>query len=166
MAAALFLAAFFGARQAAVAAIPDLAGLYAAVGLPVNLDGLAIEDVGAERTPTFAGFKLKVHATVRNIGKSEGAAMPPLAAVLLDDRRTPSGTYGFDPPAAPSGRARRSRSDGIRQRAASRRRRWSCGSAGAGRRSPSLARPSRRRRERGGTEASGHFFRRRRSRHA
>ena len=97
MAAALFLAAFFGARQAAVAAIPDLAGLYAAVGLPVNLDGLAIEDVEAERAPTFAGFKLKVHATIRNIGKSE-EEIPPLAAVLLEGSSTPSGAYGFDPP--------------------------------------------------------------------
>jgi hypothetical protein len=97
MAAALFLTAFFGAREAAVAALPDLAGLYAAVGLPVNLDGLAIENVGAERTPTFAGFKLKVHATVRNIGKAK-QEIPQLATVLLSDSLTPSGTYGFDPP--------------------------------------------------------------------
>ena len=48
MAALLFLVAFFGAREAAVAALPDLAGLYRAIGLPVNLDGFAIEAVGAD----------------------------------------------------------------------------------------------------------------------
>ena len=110
MAAALFLAAFFGARQAAVAALPDLAGLYAAVGLPVNLDGLAIEAIGAERTPTFAGFKLKVHATVRNIGKSE-EAIPPLAAysstAIRSHRRA---RMALILPIAPSDRVKSARS--------------------------------------------------------
>jgi len=98
VASLFFLAAFFGGRQAAVAALPDLAGLYAAIGLPVNLEGFAIEDVGAERTPTFAGFKLKMHATIRNVGQSE-RELPPIAAVLYSDALVPSGTYGFDPPA-------------------------------------------------------------------
>jgi hypothetical protein len=81
-----------------VAALPDLAGLYAAIGLPVNLDGFSIEGVGAERTPTFAGFKLTVHATIRNIGTAE-QAVPGLAAILYSDALVPSGAYGFDPPA-------------------------------------------------------------------
>ena len=98
MAGVFFRAAFFGGREAAVAALPDLAGLYSAIGLPVNLAGFAIEDVGAERTPTFAGFKLKVHATIRNIGASE-QTLPPIAAVLYSDALVPSGAYGFDPPA-------------------------------------------------------------------
>jgi hypothetical protein len=96
VAALFFLAAFFGGRHAAVAAIPDLAGLYAAIGLPVNLDGFAISGVKAERTPTFAGFKLRVHATLRNVGSSD-AALPPLAAILYSDAGIPSGAYEFDP---------------------------------------------------------------------
>ena len=100
VAAVLFLAAFFGGRQAAVAALPDLAGLFAAIGLPVNLDGFAIEAVKVERAPTFAGDKLTVHASVRNLGRAD-ATMPPLAAVLYTNALVPAGAYSFDPPAVP-----------------------------------------------------------------
>jgi hypothetical protein len=102
MAAMFFLAAFFGAREAAVAALPDLAGLYSALRLPVNLDGFAIDDVKAERTPTFAGSKLVVRATIHNLGQGE-RAIPPLATVLYSDALVPAGTYGFDPPEATLG---------------------------------------------------------------
>lgn len=97
IASLFFLAAFFGGREAAVAALPDLAGLYSAIGLPVNLDGFAIEEVKAERLPTFAGVKLTVRATIRNIG-SVGQSLPALAAVLYSDSLLPAGAYGFDPP--------------------------------------------------------------------
>jgi len=97
MAALFFLAAFFGGREAAVAALPDLAGLYAAIGLPVNLDGLEIVEVRADRAPTFAGARLAVHATIRNIGPAK-QSIPPLAAVLYSDGLVPAGSYGFDPP--------------------------------------------------------------------
>ncbi len=100
VAALFFLTAFFGGREAAVAALPDLAGLYAAVGLPVNLDRFAIEDVGAERTPAFGGEKLVVRATLRNVG-SAPRTLPPLAAVLYSNALVPAGTYGFDPPEKP-----------------------------------------------------------------
>jgi len=96
VAAVFFLAAFFGAREAAVAAIPDLAGLYAAVGLPVNLDKLAIEDVSAERMPTFDGLRVTVRANVRNLG-SESRPIPTLVAEL-GHGHAPLGTFGFDPP--------------------------------------------------------------------
>jgi len=95
--ALFFLAAFFGGRHAAVAAIPDLAGLYAAIGLQVNLDNFAISGVKAERTPTFAGFKLRVTATIRNLG-GDDATLPPLAAILYSEAGVPSGAYGFDAP--------------------------------------------------------------------
>lgn len=98
MAALLFLVAFFGAREAAVAALPDLAGLYRAIGLPVNLDGFAIEAVGAERTPTFGGSKLTVRATIHNLGK-RAAEIPPLAVLLNSSAMVPAGALGFDPPA-------------------------------------------------------------------
>jgi hypothetical protein len=96
VAAAFFLAAFFGAREAAVAALPDLAGLYAAVGLPVNLDKLAIEDITAERMQTFDGQRVTIRANVRNLG-GESRPMPTLVAEL-GHGRAPLGTFGFDPP--------------------------------------------------------------------
>jgi len=98
MAASLFLVAFFGAREAAVAALPDLAGLYRAIGLPVNLDGFAIEAVDAERTPTFGGSKLTVRATIHNLGE-RAAEIPPLAVMLYSNALVPASALGFDPPA-------------------------------------------------------------------
>ena len=99
IAALFFLAAFFGGREAAVAALPDLAGLYAAIGLPVNLDGLEIQDVTAARVPTFSGDRLAVQATIKNVGSTK-QAIPPLAAALYSNAMAPSGTYSFDPPSA------------------------------------------------------------------
>ncbi len=96
--AVFFLVAFFGARQAAVAALPDLAGLYAAIGLPVNLDGLAIEDVSAERSRSFDGSRVTVHATIRNLGGSD-RQLPSLVAEV-NGGETP---LGFDPPATTIG---------------------------------------------------------------
>jgi hypothetical protein len=83
VAALFFLGAFFGAREAAVAAIPDLAGLYAAVGMPVNLEKVAIEAVGAERQHRFEGERLILSASLRSLGKAE-TAIPPLVAVIGD----------------------------------------------------------------------------------
>jgi hypothetical protein len=97
IAALFFLAAFFGGREAAVAALPDLAGLYAAIGLPVNLDGLEIQDVRAARVPTFSGDRLGVHVTITNVDSTK-QAIPPLAAVLYSSGMARDGTYGFDPP--------------------------------------------------------------------
>jgi hypothetical protein len=97
MAALFFLAAFFGGREAAVAALPDLAGLYSAIGLPVNLDGFEIVDVRADRARTFGGTRLRVYATIRNVGHAR-QAIPSLAAVLYSEALTPAGAYGFDPP--------------------------------------------------------------------
>ena len=124
-----------------MAALPDLAGLYAAIGLPVNLDGLAIEDVKAERAPTFAGDRARRCTPRSATSAAAKQAIPPLAAVLYSDALVPAGAYGFDPPAQfDRGRriGRRSRWSSTARR--SRRRRSSCGSAGAARRSPSPAR--------------------------
>jgi hypothetical protein len=95
----LFVAAFLGGRQAAVAALPDLAGLYAAVGLPVNLDGLVIEDVQAERSEVGEeGAQILVRGTIRNVSGGE-LPIPALAASFSDAAGTPAGWRGFDPPA-------------------------------------------------------------------
>jgi hypothetical protein len=98
MAAVLLLAVFFGGREAAVAALPDLAGLYGAFGLPVNLDGLALEDVTAELTGEGADRRILVHGSVRNIGNVD-RAIPPLTVAVYDSALTPSATHGFNSPA-------------------------------------------------------------------
>jgi hypothetical protein len=77
VASALFLAGFFGARDAAVTALPDLAGLYRAIGLPVNLNRIAIEDVKAKGSAASAN--VSVSATLRNLG-SNSRPLPPLVA--------------------------------------------------------------------------------------
>lgn len=94
MAAILVLAGFFGGREAAVAALPDLAGLYGAIGLPVNLDGFAIERVTAERLIVANGAQLTVRGTVRNLGGAE-RAVPPLVAVVHNAATVPSGSHGL-----------------------------------------------------------------------
>jgi hypothetical protein len=102
VASLFFLAAFFGAREAAVAALPDLAGLYAAVGLPVNLDKLAIDDIDAERARSFEGQRITIRATVRNLG-AEARPIPSLVA-QLGHGSTRLGMFGFDPPQETIGR--------------------------------------------------------------
>jgi hypothetical protein len=96
VAAVLFLAAFFGARQAAVAALPDLASLYAAIGLPVNLDRLAIENVGAERVNAAGSSHVTVRATLKNLAASERTL--PVLVAEIDGGGGQLGTFGFDPP--------------------------------------------------------------------
>lgn len=96
VAGAVFLAAFFGARPAAVAALPDLAGLYSAIGMPVNLDGLAIEDAGAERNRGFSGARITLHATLRNLGDGK-RTIPPFIAVM-DNGVEPVASFRLDPP--------------------------------------------------------------------
>jgi hypothetical protein len=95
MASVFFFAAFLGGREAAVAALPDLAGLYAAIGLPVNLGGLAIEDVTAERTKQAAGTRLTVSGTIRNVSGGE-LDVPPISAILYDSAMMPMATHGFE----------------------------------------------------------------------
>lgn len=74
MAAALSLAALVGLvvavvvlRQPIVRLQPDLAGLYAAIGLPVNLRGLEIRDVRTFGGNDGAGAVLIVEGTVANV---------------------------------------------------------------------------------------------------
>ncbi len=98
VAAGFFLATFFAGREAAVATLPDLAGLYGALGLAVNLDGLAIEDVTAERTSTADGDRLVVQGSIRNVGSGE-RTVPPLVATVHDSAMIAAGSHFFDSPA-------------------------------------------------------------------
>ncbi len=79
----LFLAGFFGARQQIVAAVPDLGGLYASVGMPVNMSGLDIVSVKAAAEQTGFETRFRVDGAVRNISQAE-LAVPALNIEFLD----------------------------------------------------------------------------------
>jgi hypothetical protein len=98
LASALFLATFLAGREAAVAALPDLAGLYAAFGLPVNLDGVVIEAIEAERTAVGDVAQLIVEGAIRNVSRTP-QPVPPLTLSFRDRAGKPAGWRGFDPPA-------------------------------------------------------------------
>lgn len=79
----LFLGGFFGARHQVVAAVPDLAGLYAAIGLPANNMALDIVNVSAKAEST--GFESVFDITGTVFNRSEdAAAVPDLRIEFLD----------------------------------------------------------------------------------
>ena len=87
IASALALAFLVGAvvgREAAVAAVPDLAGLYAAIGLPVNLRGLEIGSVSGARRVTGQAIRLTVSGQVTNVG-AKTRDVPALVISLYDE---------------------------------------------------------------------------------
>jgi len=84
IAAAGLLATSMGAiaaRRAIVAAAPATAGVYAAIGLPVNLRGLSIEGVHARLEQSGGGTTLVVEGAIANLRSSETVA-PPLRIIL------------------------------------------------------------------------------------
>jgi hypothetical protein len=93
IASAIFLVSFFAGRDAAVTAIPDLAGLYAAIGLPVNLDGFAIRGLEAERRGVGVAATLVVRGRIENVS-GVARPVPPLVVGFHDG----VGTRSFDPP--------------------------------------------------------------------
>jgi hypothetical protein len=99
MAALAFLAVFLGGREAAVTALPDLASLYEALGMPVNLDGIAIEDVTAERAPGLSGSVIAVSGKIRNVSGT-AQNVPQLVAILYDSAKVAAGSRSFAAPAA------------------------------------------------------------------
>jgi predicted Zn finger-like uncharacterized protein len=70
-----------GARGAIVAAAPLTAGAYAAIGLPVNPRGLAIEDVHARLEDSGGKMTLIVEGVIANLRQGE-TAMPALRIAL------------------------------------------------------------------------------------
>ncbi len=97
LAALLFIAAFFAGREAAVAALPDLAGLYGSIGLPVNLDGLEIRAVRAERASSDGPAIISVRGEIANTSRSD-LPVPPLQVSFVDGAEAAVGSRGFDPP--------------------------------------------------------------------
>ena len=76
-------AVFVAGREAAVAAVPDLAGLYAAIGLPVHRHGLTVEAVKAERRYGDTGAAIEVGGRIVN-GGAEERAVPQLVIQFRD----------------------------------------------------------------------------------
>ncbi len=76
-----------GARESIVAAAPLTAGAYAAIGLPVNLRGLAIEDVRAKLGESGPTRILVVDGAVANLRAAEAAAPDLRIALRAADGR-------------------------------------------------------------------------------
>jgi predicted Zn finger-like uncharacterized protein len=81
---ALALAAgLLSGHDTTASAMPELAGLYSAVGLPVRRDGLTVEAVEAERRFGDTGTAIKVGGRIVNAG-SEERAVPALLIQFRD----------------------------------------------------------------------------------
>ena len=76
-----------GARESIVAAAPFAAGAYAAIGLPVNLRGLAIEDVRARIDASGDKKVLLVEGAIVNLRRGETAAADLRIALRAADGR-------------------------------------------------------------------------------
>lgn len=72
-------------RQAVVRALPQTARFYAAIGLPVNLRGLAFRDIAAYQVPDASGSgRLVVEGDV--VSASKGVVpVPPLSLEVRDE---------------------------------------------------------------------------------
>jgi len=76
-----------GARESIVAAAPFAAGAYAAIGLPVNLRGLAIENVRARIDASGDKRLLLVEGAIVNLRRGETAAPDLRIALRAADGR-------------------------------------------------------------------------------
>lgn len=84
-------------RQTVVRLWPETARLYGAVGMPVNLTGLAIRDVAFGQQQVQDGTQaLSVSGTIVNVS-SRKQAIPRLRAILFDDSKRELYRWNFDP---------------------------------------------------------------------
>lgn len=95
--AAALLAYGLLARESVVRAAPEMARLYALVGLEVNLRGLAIERVVSTRYEEDGSRVLEVEGVVANVA-DEPRPVPPLAFSLWDETETSLYSWTVDPP--------------------------------------------------------------------
>lgn len=70
-------------RQPIVRAVPDLAGIYAAIGLPVNVIGLEFADVKTLRSMRDGAQVLMITANLVNVSDQQ-VPVPPVVVSLLD----------------------------------------------------------------------------------
>jgi predicted Zn finger-like uncharacterized protein len=83
-------------RQGIVRLWPGSSGLYGVIGLPVNLTGIDIRNVGL-REEVLGGVPiLSVTGKLVNVS-TQDQAIPPLRVVLLDDSRRELYRWTFDP---------------------------------------------------------------------
>ncbi|TXN34238.1 hypothetical protein FV232_11655 [Methylobacterium sp. WL30] len=87
------------ARVPVVQALPQAAGLFARIGLPVNLRGLEIRDVAAVRTPADGEkpAELAVEGDLVGIARG-GVLVPPISVVMRDAAAGVVRTYTIAPP--------------------------------------------------------------------
>ncbi|RZK76775.1 MAG: hypothetical protein EOO66_32355, partial [Methylobacterium sp.] len=87
------------ARVQVVQALPQAAGLFARIGLPVNLRGLEIRDVAAVRTPADGEkpAELAVEGDLVGIARG-GVLVPPISVVMRDAAAGVVRTYTIAPP--------------------------------------------------------------------
>jgi predicted Zn finger-like uncharacterized protein len=82
----LTLAGAYFARQPIVAAVPDLAGLYAALGMEVNLRGLEFRNMTATRDIDNGRPILIVEGEIANVG-DRNAEVPPVRLAVRAGRQ-------------------------------------------------------------------------------
>ena len=85
-------------RTEVVRALPDMAGMYAAVGLPVNVVGLEFSDVSTLVARRGDGTALTVAAKIRAVG-GRRTTIPPIVATLLDEHGVAVYEWSLVPPA-------------------------------------------------------------------
>ncbi len=69
-------------RHPIVAAMPQLGGIYAAIGLPVNLAGVELDDLRASRVFRGGYEQLRVEGAIVSVAR-ETVPLPPIEVVLL-----------------------------------------------------------------------------------
>jgi len=79
LAGAISIVAF---RDPIVAAMPQLGGLYAAIGLPVNLAGIELDDLRASRVFRGGYEQLRVEGAIVSVA-GETVPLPPIEVILL-----------------------------------------------------------------------------------
>ena len=99
LASIAFLTVFIAGRESAVAAVPDLAGLYETIGLPVNLQGLAINNLTGIRHMTGDGAKLTVSGALVNLRDGD-QLVPGLVVELRDSAHRSIRAIQIAPPVA------------------------------------------------------------------
>lgn len=98
--AALVMAVFFGSREAIVRSFPDLASLYAVMGMSVNVVGLEFSEVRTVRAVRDGTEMLFVEGRIRNVG-GRMRALPPIRVSLYAE----DGTGVYEWRAAPGASA-------------------------------------------------------------
>ena len=91
------IAAVTWQREAAVRAAPQLAGLFAMAGLPVNVLGLRLSAVESSTTSADDGRFLIVEGDVTNIARGV-RPIPPIEVAVRDEAGQPLYTWTTDPP--------------------------------------------------------------------